>query len=103
MVDKRNSRLDAALQSCVEIVDGKADVVDPGAPFGHEPADRGTGIVWLKELHQRLPRAEPDDARSIGVIEIDLAEPEHLPEKRQGLRDRLHGDPNVGNPRSARG
>jgi hypothetical protein len=40
LVDEANAGGSTTLQGGVEVVDGEADVMDSGAPFGHEPADR---------------------------------------------------------------
>jgi hypothetical protein len=103
IVNQLDSSAAAALQGRVEIVDRKADMMDPASSPGHEPADWGGGIVCFQELHERLTGAEADNARPIGIIEVNFAQPEHIPEKRESFGDSLHGDPDVRDPRAARG
>lgn len=71
--------------------------------FGDETRNRGFFVFGLEELDQGLSGAETDDACAIRVIKRGLPQSEDITKKRKRLREGLYGDPNVGNPRSARG
>ena len=56
-VDELNARATTALEGCVEIVDGKANVMNPRSPLGKKARDRGFFVFRLEQLHQSLCRA----------------------------------------------
>ena len=93
----------AALQRRVEIVDGKADVMDAGPPLRHESRDRRGGVVRLKKLYQRLSGAEAHDGRPIGIVENNFCQSQHVPEKGEALGEGLNRDANMGYARATRG
>jgi hypothetical protein len=103
VVDELHPRRPAPRQHRVEVVDREADVMNPGTPFGDEARDWGIGVIGFQELHQGLPRAEPDYARAVGVVQGDLRQPQHIPEERQALGEGLNRDSDVGYARSTRG
>ena len=96
LVDELYARRPAALQRCVEVIDGKADVMDTGPSLCHEPRDGRGGVVRLQQLHQGLPRCEPDYARPIRIIESGLGQTQHIPEERNAPCESLDCDPDVG-------
>jgi len=48
IVNELNAGLATAIERRVEVVDRKADMVDSGTPFPHEPRDRRIWVVCLK-------------------------------------------------------
>ena len=95
LVDKLNSRGAAAVESRVEIVHRKANVMNPRSALRHEARDRRRGIVGLQQLDEGLPGVEPHDARSIGIIEFHLSQTENITKKGKGVAEGLKSDPNV--------
>ena len=69
LVDELKTRLPTALEGRVEVVDRKANVVDSGAAAVDEATDRRILVLGLEELDNRLAGGEPDDARTIGVVQ----------------------------------
>lgn len=102
-VDQLHPRRAAARQHRVEIVDREADVMDSRSALRHEVSDGGSGVVSLQQLHQRLARAESHYGRAVGVIQRDLGQPQHIPEKWEALGEGLDRYSNVGYARATRG
>jgi len=69
LVDELKTRLPTALEGRVEVIDRKANVVDSGPAAVDEATDRGVLVLGLEELDNRLTGGEPDDARTIGVVQ----------------------------------
>src|SRR5258708_30161060 len=68
-VDEADAGRLAARERGVEIVDGKADVMDARTPVGDEPADGCVRGVGVEELHQRFAGVYGTDFRAVGVVE----------------------------------
>ena len=103
IVDKLNSRPAAPLERSVQIVDRKADVMEPRASLRDEAGDRRVGISRFQQLDERATGVEPGNPRPVGIIQLDLGEAENVAKKRQARTEGLYGDPDMGNPDSARG
>ena len=103
LVDELYPSRPAPRQHRVQIIDREADVMNSGTPSGDEARNWGIGVIGFQELHQGFPRTEPDYARAIGIVQSDLGQPQHIPEKRQALGEGLDGDSDVGYARSTRG
>jgi len=103
LVDQLNARRPAALQHGVKVVDREANVMDTGPALGDEARDGRVGVVRLKQLYQRLPGAEAHDARTVGVIQRDLGQSQHIPKKRKALGEGLDRNSNVGHASATRG
>ena len=95
LVDDLNARGAAAVECRVQVVHRKADVMNPRSALLHEARDRRRGVVRLQQLDEGLPRAEPHDARSIGIIESHLSQTQNIAEKGEGVAEGLQSDPNV--------
>ena len=102
-VDQPNAGGPAARERTVQVVDGEADVMDAGASFGDELADGRLGVLGLEKLHESLTGGEAGDARTIGIVELDLGETEQVAVEGENLVERAHGDANVGDARSTAG
>src|SRR5512146_1229864 len=100
LVDHPHPVLAATSQRVVEIVDGKADVMDAWATLGDKFGDRRIGGFCLEELDERLARGEPHDACTVGIGERNLGQPKHVTIERQTLGQPAHGDADVGNRRA---
>lgn len=93
----------AALQHCVEVVNGHAEVVDSGPAAGDEFRDGGVGGGWLEQFHERVAGHEPGDACSVGIAERRVVKAEYVAEERlQGIQ-RLDGEADVGDAGAAAG
>ena len=103
VVDKLNAGCPAPRQRAVQIVDREADVVYPRTAFGHEASDGRVGVIRFQKLYQRFARAEPDYGRTVGIVERDLGQPQHIPEERKALGEGLNRDADVGYSSSTRG
>lgn len=93
----------ATLQHLVQIIDGKANVMNPRPAFGYETRDRGFFVLGLEQLDQRLSSTEADDACAVRVIQRRWPQAKDIAKEWKRLRKGLYCDSNVGNPRSARG
>ena len=103
LVDELYASRPAPLDHRVEVINGKADVMDSRSPFRNETRDRRRRVVGLQQLYQRLAGAEARYVRAVGVIERNFGQPQHIPEERKARGNRLHGDPDVGYTRATRG
>jgi hypothetical protein len=92
LVNEFYARSATAVQRGIEIVHGKADVMNAGSALGHVPRDRGIGIVSLKELDQRLAGIQAHYVRPVRILEWNLGQPQDIAEKRKALGECLHSD-----------
>ena len=95
IVDESNSGLAALLESPVEIIDRKADMVNSGAAPRDEFSDRRVLAICLEQLDQRFARSDRRDARAVRIIDLGFLKAKDFGEKRNARRDRLHGDSDV--------
>ena len=70
--------------------------MDSRATPGDEARNRRVGIVGLQQLHQGLPRGEPNYGRPIRIIESGLGQTKDIPEERNAPCEGLDCDPDVG-------
>ena len=94
-VDEANTSGPAARQRSVEVVDGEADVMNPRAAFGHEPADRRFRGFRFEQLDERFSGRHAGDARPIGVVEGHVRQTEDVAVKRQDLIEGPHRNSDV--------
>lgn len=102
LIHQLDARRAASRQRGVEIRYGKTQVVNTGATTGDESPDRGIPGLGLEKLYQRVPGPERRDPGSIGVVNRNGLQAEHVPEEA-----RLHGrgadrEADVGQPYTAR-
>lgn len=102
LVDELNSGPAAALQRGVEIVNRKADVMNAGSPLRHEASDRRGRVARLQKLYQRLAGGEAHYAGPVGVIERNLGQAQHIPEKWKALGKDLYRDADMGDTSATR-
>lgn len=95
LVDELNAGGAAAVQRRVQVVHRKANVMNPRSALRHEARDRRRGVVGLQQLDEGLTRAEPYDARSIGIVESHLSKTQNIAEKGEAVSEGLQSDPNV--------
>lgn len=100
-VDKSDTGVPTALQSAVEIVDSKADVVNAGPPLGDVLANRGLIGLCFEEFHQRFAGRQSCNGGSVGIVEWDLGHAEDIAVEGKQLVEGTHGDPDVGDARAA--
>ncbi len=103
LVNELNAGPATALERGVKIVDREADVMNPRPALFQETRDRGFCFFRLEELHQHPAGAESSYVSSVGVIERDLAQTEHIAKERKASGESFHSDADVRYPRSARG
>ena len=77
-IDQPKAGRAATRERTVEIVDCEADVMDAGAAFGDELADGCVRMLGLEQFHEGVTGCEAGDARSVGVVERDVAEIEQI-------------------------
>ena len=102
LVDELNTGAAAALQRGVEIVYGKADVMNTRSTLRHEFRDRRVRVVRLEKLYQWLAGAQADYAGPVGVIQGYLGQSQHVPKKGEATFDSLDRDANMGYSRATR-
>ena len=96
-VDEADTGSSAAGKRGVEVVHGKADVVNAGTAFGGEFADWRVGGGGFEQLDERFAGLKPGDARTISVIERHVWQAEDVAIERQDLAECVNGDAHVGN------
>lgn len=72
VIDELKSRLAATLERRVQVVDGKANVVNSGSALRDVARDRRAGVIRLQELDEGFAGAEAGYARAICIIERNL-------------------------------
>lgn len=95
LVDQLKPGTPAALENGIEIVDRKADVVNPGTALFHEPADRRVRFDGFQQLDQGFSRGKAGDLRPIRIIQLHLGQAEDIAEKRHAFAERPHRNANV--------
>ena len=86
----------APIEYGVEIVDGKADVMDARPACREELSDRGFGFVRLQQFDQGFTGREAADARPIGVMQRYRGKAEDVAVEGEDAFHVLDGDPDVG-------
>lgn len=102
-IDQTDSFLPAAGEGVVQILNGKADVMDTRTAALEKLRDRrvwGIGGERLEELDELRPRREAGNAGTVGIVERMLVETEKITIEGKQLVDRAHGDSNVRYARS---
>jgi hypothetical protein len=100
-IDQANARRAAPIERGVEIIDGKADVVDAGSALCDKPPDGRVVRASLQQFHERASAVEPGDSSTIGIIERNLGHGEHVAVERQDLVEHAHRNANVGDAGAA--
>ena len=95
LVDQGETGCTAASNCAVEVVHGKADVMDARAPLLEESRDRGSRTERFEQFDQRLARGEPRDAGAVGVVDGRLAQAEHVAQEGQQVVELPGGDSDV--------
>lgn len=102
-VDEPNAGGATFIESCVDVVNGEAHVMNSCAPSGDEFANWGDLVIGLEKLDERVARGHRRDTRAVRIFYRKLGQSENLPEKRKTRRDGLHGDSNVRDAGALRG
>jgi hypothetical protein len=95
VIDQSHTCTTTAFQCSVQIIDGEADMVNAGAAFGDELADRRLGGFGLQELDERVARAQTGDPGSIGIVQRLFGQAEQVAVERQNTVERINGDSDV--------
>lgn len=85
----------AAIERFREVVYEEADVMDARAASLHETVDRGSGFARFEQLDEGVARSKAGDRGTVGIVEVDFGETEHVPIQRTELVERPNGDANV--------
>ena len=100
VVNQPSPRGAAALEGCVQIIHGEANVMDGGASPGDEPPDRRIRLLRLEQLDNRASSVQSGYPRAVGVGQIDLRQPQNLPVERENFGDGAHRNPDMGDSRA---
>jgi|SRR5688572_23381896 len=103
LVDETDTGRPASLERGIQVLDRKAQVVDPGASFLDEPRNRRVGYLGFEELDERLTGREAGDAGAVGVVERDLRHLEDVAVERQDLIESADRNADMGEARSSTG
>ena len=96
LVDQHDTRLAAARERRVEVVDGETEVMDAGSPLLEELRDRRARVLRFEQFDEGATGGEAGYAGAVAVFERRVGEAEHVAvEGDQGI-DALHGDADVG-------
>lgn len=103
LVDQSDSSGTTLRERLIEVIDGEADVVDPGSPPRDEAADRGILIHCLEELDEGPPSVEPRDVRSVHVSKPYRLHLENFTTERSEIFQRSDSDSDVRDSRALGG
>ena len=95
VVDELDAGTAAPIESRVEIVNRKANVMNSRSALRHEACDRGRRIAGLEQLDERVAGGESRDPRAISVRQRHLRETEDLAKEWHASGKGFYGDPNV--------
>lgn len=96
LVDQRDTRRAAARERRVDVVDGKADVVDPGTSLVEELRDGRARVPRFEEFDQRVTSGQAGYAGAVAVVEGRVAQAEHVAVEGEQFVDAFYGDADVG-------
>jgi hypothetical protein len=95
LIDQPDSGGPAARERIVEVVDGEANVMDSWPPRVQKLGDRSARFPRFEKLDERLAGREPDDRRTVGVIERNDGESENVAVEWHGVGERTNSDPDM--------
>ncbi len=95
LIDQPQPSSTAFLQSRIQVINRKADVMDSGAPLRDEFPDRRVVAIRLEKLNQRIACDHRGYVRPVGISNLRLLEPEDIGEQRHARRERLYRDSNM--------
>lgn len=81
-IDHDDSGGTASPQGIVEVVDGEAKVMDPGAALLDELGDGRSGGGGLEHLDERVTGGVARDAGAVGIRERDVGKTEDVVQER---------------------
>lgn len=99
-VNQLGPRGAAALEGCVQIIHGEANVMDGGASPGDEPPNRRIRLLRLEQLDNRASGVQSGYPRAVGVGQIDLGHPQYFPVERENFGDGVYRNPDMGDSRA---
>lgn len=94
-VDEAEPRGTAARECSVQVVHHEANVVNSGAASRDEASHWTVRAGSFEQLNEGVPGREPDDTRSISVVERDLRQAKDVAIKGKGLAVRANGNADV--------
>ena len=94
-IDQSNAQCAAAGKDAVEIIDGKAHVMDSLTSLRDELSDWRIRRLRLEQLDQRVSRGEPGDASPVRIVERDFGHAQHVSIEGDAVGQSLHGDSDV--------
>ncbi len=101
LINEPDPRRAAPLHHLIQVVHGKADVVNSGSALVQEPADRIVAGFGLQELDKGFTGLESGYSGSIGIVERHLRHAEDVAIKIDAFVNRAYRDSDVRNPGSA--
>jgi hypothetical protein len=99
-VDQPDSSGAATGQGVVQILDGKADMMNTGTATVDESRDRRIVGPRLEQLDELRACGKAGNASTIGILEWMIIEAEKITIEGKHLVDRAYGDSNVRDTRS---
>ena len=103
LVDQADSGFAAAAEGCVDVVHGKAYVMDAGTTAADELSHRCILTLRFQQLDETVAGAQSGDARTIRIAHFNFRQPQYLTVKRKLVGDRLESDSDVRDSCSFRG
>lgn len=99
LVDQAVATLAAGGEGGVEVGDAVADVVNPGAASGEEPADRRVGLDRLEQLDLGTAEVEVHDPGAVDDLRAASIDLEHVTIEGERVLDAGDRDTEMGNGR----
>jgi hypothetical protein len=103
LVDQPKPDGPAARKYGIEVINGKADVMEPRTTLLEEPADRAIGSARLEQFDERVTGCYGSDGRAVGIVERDFGQPQHVTIERQRLGKPADGNADMSDTRPSPG
>lgn len=68
-IDESNARSATALERRVEVVDGEADMMQPGPAFFDKLRDRRIGRFRFEQFNERIAGEKSGDVSAVGIFQ----------------------------------
>ena len=102
-VDEPDAGCTTTLEGGIEVVNGKAEVVDSRPALGHETSNGRVRGLGFEQLDERISGFEASDRRAVGVVERHLRHAEDIAIERQNLIEGTDRNTDVRESSSATG
>lgn len=97
LVDQSNAGLATTIEHVVEVVNGKANVMNAGPSPGNELSNGRVISGCLEEFNERFTARDTGDAGTISIVEQHLGHLQNIAQKGKQIVERSHSNADMGN------